>query len=164
MRSVPLASRFCRALSVALCALCLADTLQATTVIPASLEEIVEGSQLIVHGRVIDVQARTTADRRSIFSLVTVAVDEAVKGSPGRAVTFRVPGGQIGRYRRVIVGAPEFATGDEVVVFLRGGGAAVPTLFGLGQGVYKVERHEPTRAASAGRFIGQVRLLARGAR
>jgi hypothetical protein len=147
------------------CALCLVpwalclDVASATTVIPATLDDIVAGSQLIVHGRVVEVQAQAAGDRRSIYTVVTVAVDEAIKGAPGRTVSFRTPGGQVGRYRRVVVGAPEFATGEQVIVFLRGGGAAIPSLFGLSQGVYKV-----TRAEAAQRFVAQVRTRARAGR
>jgi hypothetical protein len=71
-----------------------------------------------------------------------VQVLESLKGSAsaGAAVTFRVPNGQVGRYRRVVVGAPEFAEGDEVIVFLQGQPPAIPALFGLSQGVYRVRR------------------------
>jgi hypothetical protein len=55
-------------------------------------------------------------------------------------VSFRVPGGEVGRYRRVIVGAPRFVRGDEVVLFLKGSAPALPVPFGLGQGVYRVVR------------------------
>ncbi len=72
--------------------------------------------------------------------MVTLAVLEAIKGQPGTTVYFRVPGGQIGRYRRFMVGAPEFAAGDEVVLFLKGRPPAVPFPFGLSQGVYRVVR------------------------
>ena len=73
---------------------------------------------------------------------------ESLKGSSsaGAAVTFRVPNGQVGRYRRVVVGAPEFIEGDEVVVFLQGQPPAMPTLFGLSQGVYRVTRDAAARA------------------
>jgi hypothetical protein len=142
------------------CAACLAAAAaaSATTLVPATLTDVVNGSQLIVHGRVSDVEARTTADRRSIYRVVTLTVDDALKGGVGRTVTFRVPGGQMGRYRRVVVGAPSFAVGEEVVVFLRGGGAAIPSLVGLSQGVYKVTQAEPAR-----RFLTQVRTMTRSA-
>jgi hypothetical protein len=95
---------------------------------------------------VVDVQSGLTGSRRTIESLVTVSVITALKGAPGRTVTFRVPNGQVGRYRRVLVGAPEFEEGDEVVVFLHGRAPAVPTLFGLSQGVYRVMRDAGARA------------------
>jgi hypothetical protein len=44
---------------------------------------------------------------------------------------FRVPNGTVGRYRRITIGAPEFAPGDRVVLFLRAHAPQVPTLFGL---------------------------------
>jgi hypothetical protein len=146
------------ALSLVLCALCLvasAPPASATVVLPADLATRVEGSEVIVRGRVVDVRSEMTGDRRSIHSFVTVAVDETLKGSPGRTVTFRVPNGQVGRYRRIVVGAPEFAAGDEVVVFLHGVPPAMPTLFGLSQGVYRV-----ARGTSAAPFTQRVRALA----
>jgi hypothetical protein len=57
-------------------------------------------------------------DRRTIDSVVTVAVDEAIKGEPGSTVFVRVPGGEVGRYRRFMVGAPSFTPGEDIVLFL----------------------------------------------
>jgi len=112
----------------------------ATVLVPADLPTAVAESSLIVHGRVVDVRSAVTAPPRGIETFVTVAVVDALKGSPGRHVTFRLPNGQVGRYRRIVVGAPELEAGEEVVVFLRGQAPAIPTLFGLSQGVYRVAR------------------------
>ncbi len=117
-----------------------AATASATVLLPADFQTIVTESGVIVHGRVVDVRSAVTAPPHGIESFVTVAVVDALKGNPGPSVTFRVPTGQVGRYRRVVVGAPEFAEGDEVVVFLRGRAPAVPALVGLSQGVYRVAR------------------------
>jgi len=113
---------------------------RATVLIPADFPELVTGSRAIVHGRVVDVRAQTTGDRRSIETLVTLTAVEHLKGSLGPTVTFKVPGGQIGRYRRVLVGAPVFGRGDEVIVFLGGRGPSIPYLYGLSQGVFRVAR------------------------
>jgi len=130
-----------RALSAALAfAVVTAAGASATVLLPADLPTIVAESSLIVHGRVVDVRSAVTAPPHGIETFVTVAVVEALKGSPGRHVTFRLPTGQVGRYRRVVVGAPEFEAGDEVVVFLRGQPPAIPALVGLSQGVYRVAR------------------------
>lgn len=115
-------------------------SLHAMVVIPAEFGEMVADSQTIVHGRVVDVQSYETAGRRTIESLVTVQVVETIKGQPGSTAYFKLPGGQIGRYRRVMVGAPQCARGDEVVLFLKGNAPAVPMPFGLTQGVYRVNR------------------------
>ena len=68
---------------------------------------------------------------------------------------------EVGRYRRVLVGAPEFVEGDEVVVFLEGRPPLLPSVFGLSQGVYRVTRDAaarvmvmpPRMAASDGRVV-----------
>src|SRR5688572_24082669 len=114
--------------------------LQATTVAPADFTEMVNGSQVIVHGAVVDVRAQASGGRGTIETLVSVAVVTTLKGQASPAVVFRVPGGQIGRYRRVMVGAPTFTPGEEVVLFLSGHAPAMPMPFGLHQGVYRVAR------------------------
>ncbi|MGH9258096.1 MAG: hypothetical protein ACRD3C_26340 [Vicinamibacterales bacterium] len=118
----------------------------ATVLLPADFPTVVAESGLIVRGRVADVTSSLAGPRHTIESLVTVNVIESYKGASGATVIFRVPNGQVGRYRRIIVGAPEFERGDEVVVFLRGRAPAIPTLFGLSQGVYRVMRDAAARA------------------
>lgn len=112
----------------------------ATVIVPAEFTEMVNGSQTIVHGVVTDVEARMVGSRRTIESVVTVTVIDTLKGEIAGTTAFRVPGGQVGRYRRVMVGAPEFVEGDEVVLFLAGRAPAMPMPFGLNQGVYRVTR------------------------
>ena len=128
-----------RSTIVAICILT-ASPAFATVLLPADLPTAVAESNVIVYGRVVDVRSAVTVPPRGIETFVTVAVIDALKGNPGRSVTFRVPNGQVGRYRRIVVGAPEFEEGDEVVVFLHGQPPAIPALFGLSQGVYRVAR------------------------
>ena len=70
--------------------------------------------------------------------VVTVAVDEYLKGNLGEFVIIRVPGGDAGRYRTVFVGAPRFERGDEVVLFLKTGVSRIPVIAGLNQGAFRV--------------------------
>jgi hypothetical protein len=157
----------------------------ATVVLPAAFTQMVSESQVIVHGRVADVRSVATAGRRTIESIVTVEVVDGVKGVAGRTVSFRVPNGQVGRYRRIMVGAPEFTAGDEVVLFLKGRAPGMPVPYGLNQGVYRVSRRDgratvaPLVADGAGRvvrgdparrplgidaFVRQVRVVIEGGR
>lgn len=124
--------------------LCLADTLAATVLLPADFKDIVFGSQVIVHGRVVDVRSEWTVDRTQIESFVTVAPSSFYRGAPTPSVTFRVPGGQVGRYKQVTVGAPSFAPGEEAVLFLRASGPSIPHVFGLSQGVFRVRVDQRT--------------------
>ena len=107
-------------------------------IIPATLAELAEEAWAIVHGRVTAVRPQWTAGRRGIESLVTVAVSDYLKGDLGPTVTVRTPGGTLGAYRTVLVGAPVFREGDEVVLFLATHGPSIPFILGLGQGAYRV--------------------------
>ena len=111
---------------------------RATVLLPADLGVLVRGAQAVVHGRVTAVRAGWTDGRRRIDSFVTVTADEYFKGDFGPIVTFRVPGGQIGRYRSIMVGAPVFHEGDDVVLFLNARGPSIPYVLGLSQGVFRV--------------------------
>jgi hypothetical protein len=112
----------------------------AMVTLPAEFSEMLAESQLVVHGRVVAVEPYETAGRKTIESRVVVQVVDALKGDARSEVYFRVPGGQIGRYRRIMVGVPVFAPGDEIVVFLRGQAPALPMPLGVTQGVYRVTR------------------------
>jgi hypothetical protein len=129
---------------------------RATVLLPADLGVLVRGAQAVVHGRVAAVRAEWVDGRRRIDSLVTVAADEYFKGDFGPAVTFRAPGGEIGRYRSVMVGAPVFQEGDDVVLFLNARGPSIPYVLGLSQGVFRVV----TDPRSSARLVTPPALLA----
>jgi hypothetical protein len=125
-----------------LCALLASATLalpvHATVYVAASLAELVTDASAVVYGQVTATEARWLDGRRGIETLVTISVSESLKGSPGDTVSLRVPGGQLGPYRSILVGAPTLREGDEVVLFLASRGPAIPHLVGLSQGVYRV--------------------------
>jgi hypothetical protein len=153
-------TRGCRGIAAIIVALSVSlSTVHATTVLPVDFDEMVTRSHTVVRGRVVDVRTQATAGRRSIESLVTLAVVDAVKGSASPEVVFRVPGGRIGRYRRVTVGAPEFAPGDEVIVFLSGAFPVIPMPFALSQGVYRIQRDPGGRAVVNGPKPGSAGLV-----
>ncbi|HYM25826.1 MAG TPA: hypothetical protein VEU08_21560 [Vicinamibacterales bacterium] len=112
----------------------------ATTLVPADLGELTHDAVAIVRGRVVSVDGRWTDDRRTIETLVTLQADTYLKGGLGGMVQFRVPGGLLGRFRSIVVGAPRFAVGDRVVVFLGAQGPMIPYLVGFSQGVFHVVR------------------------
>lgn len=110
----------------------------ALTVLPATFDELVRESHAVVYGRVVAVDGRWSADRRTIESIVTLEAIEHFKGTATATTTFRVPGGDAGGRRLVVAGAPAFRPGDAVVVFLRGRAPSMPSPVGLSLGVYRV--------------------------
>jgi hypothetical protein len=127
-----------RLILIVLFMLCARD-LGATVLVPAEFSEVVAGSQIIVYGRVTSVRAEWSDDRRRIDTIVTVLAGSYLKGGPGSTVTFRVPGGQIGRYRNMMIGAPQLQAGEEAVLFLRASAPSIAHIFGLSQGLYRVK-------------------------
>jgi len=110
----------------------------ATVVVAADLGELARDARAIPRGRVVAVEGRWTDDRRTIETLVTLEVDGYLKGALGGTLQFRVPGGELGRFRSVVIGAPEFAVGQRVILFLGAAGPMVPYILGFNQGVYRI--------------------------
>jgi hypothetical protein len=131
--------------------------LRATVLLPAEFREIVNGADIIAYGRVVDTSVQQSDDRKRVETLVTFQVSTYLKGGPGETLVFRVPGGTVGRYRNVLVGAPQFARGDEAVLFLNSRDRDLPSVFGLNQGVFRVARDRGTQ-----RRMVAPPLLARG--
>ncbi len=151
-------------------------SLNATVLVPVDLGELAAEAHAIARGRVVAVEGRVSDDRRDIETLVTLEPESWLKapasGLP-ETVQFRVPGGQVGRYRRIVLGAPEFLVGQRVVVFLGGSAPRVPHVIGLSQGVFRlapgsggwtIRANRATPAMSLEAFEARVRTLTGGAR
>ena len=128
-----------RALGVLVAAVVLAVVpVGATLVIPADFREVVTEAGLIVRGRVTDVRAFVVRDA-GVDSVATVAVEGVIKGQSDAFVSIRVPGGQVGRYRFVMVGAPTFRAGERAVFFLKRGVDGFWRPIGLTMGLYRIQ-------------------------
>lgn len=112
----------------------------ATVLVPAEFTEVVSGSEIIVHARVVEVRPQWADGRRWVDTIVTAEVVSVLKGgtNASETIAFKVPGGQLGRYRSVFVGAPVFARGEEAILFLKSRSGDVPDVFGVNQGVYRI--------------------------
>jgi hypothetical protein len=132
--------------------------LRATVLVPAEFREIVNGADIIAYGRVVDITVEWSDDRKRVDTLVTLQVGTYLKGGPGESLVFKVPGGTIGRFRNVLVGAPQFTEGEEAVVFLNVRGSDLPFVFGLNQGVFRVRLDDPTKR----RMVVPPALMSRG--
>ena len=118
---------------------CLATAgIDASVIRPIEFNDLVARSQAIVYGRVVEVRSRHNDDRTKVDTIVTVEVGSYLKGDLGKEVAFVVPGGTMGRYRTMAVGAPTFAEGEEVVLFLTARAPAIPHILGQSQGVFRV--------------------------
>jgi hypothetical protein len=128
-----------RAFVVSVLLLAVSSPVDATVLLPADLGDLSREAFAIARGRIVSSDSRwTTADRRSIETIVTMEADSWLKRDLGRTLRFRVPGGRVGRFRSLVVGAPSFDPGQQVIVFLGAAPPALPYVLGLGQGVFRV--------------------------
>src|SRR5690349_3547540 len=87
---------------------------RATVIVPADLGELSRDARAIARGRVVAVVPQWTDGRRTIETIVTLEAETYLKGQLGQTVQFRVPGGSLGRFHNIVVGAPLFAVGQRV--------------------------------------------------
>ena len=121
-----------------LAAMMLVVPVRATVAVPTDLADVVSTATLIVRGRVVDTRAFTDVANGPVTTAVTVAITEVLKGRAESTVTFRVHGGELGRYRHVMIGSPVFATGEVAYLFLKRAPDGALWTVGLGAGVYRV--------------------------
>jgi hypothetical protein len=140
-----------------LLAVLMTASLSASVAIPAEITTLVADAQAIVHGRVVRLQGRASGDGLGIETLVTIEAESYLKGDLGHEVTFVVVGGQFGRYRSIVSGAPHFAEGQEVVLFLGGKAPALPHVIRLSQGAFRVsvDRRSGARSIHRQPLAGQ---------
>ena len=93
-----------------------------------SLEELVEQSDTIVAGEVLEMRSAWTADRRVIFTTVTLRPDRRFKGGERSLIRFRIPGGTVGDTRLMVTHSPVFAIGEQALVFLAGASGRLPSV------------------------------------
>jgi hypothetical protein len=115
--------------------------ISATVVVSLGLVQLVQGADTIVAGRVVAVSP-VHVEGRFTDSLITIEPEAVLKGDARSAVVFRVPGGDVGRYRTIVVGAPALRVGDDVVVFLAGSAPQIPHVVGFSQGVLPIMRDD----------------------
>ena len=120
--------------------------LSATVTVPLEFRAVVRESTVIVVGHVTDVRG-LARDDGGIDSIVTIAVDGSIKGDPDRYLSMRVPGGQIGRVRSTMIGAPTFDVRQQAVFFLKPGPDRMLRPVGVGAGVYRISMDAKTGAA-----------------
>ena len=118
----------------------------ATVVVPTEFREVVTDAELIVRGRVTDVRSFVVPGD-GIDTVATVAVEAVLKGQADGFVSVRVPGGEVGGTRVVMVGAPTFKNGDRAVLFLKHTPDTNWRPIGLTMGVYRVQAEPGTGRA-----------------
>lgn len=110
-------SILCMFVVLALCAFPLPASAQHKHV---TTDELTQQADLIVVGKVAGLKAGWNTDRSRIFTTVTLAVDQTLKGDAGGGpVTILVPGGEVDGVGEAYSHTPQFKKDEEVVVFAK---------------------------------------------
>jgi hypothetical protein len=121
----------------------LASVAEGTTIEPMTLDEMAQRADFILIGRAVGSRADWSADHTRLYTYVTFEVERFLKGGAGeREVTIRLVGGEVAGIRVMVPGTPQFAQGEEVLLFCVGKRARVPTLLGLSLGKFTMRRDE----------------------
>jgi hypothetical protein len=82
-------------------------------------ETLLSSSVAVVTGTVGRIEAAPRSTDGAIVTYIHLEADEVIKGTlPARSIVLREPGGSYGTQQEWIFGAPEFAVGERVLVFL----------------------------------------------
>ena len=103
-----------------------------------SLDELMDGADRVVLGRVESVESTWSARRRTVLTRIRFSMEKNIKGE-GADLTLRLLGGTAKGLRVVMSGMPVLAPGDHLLLFLRMvDGEQDYFLFGMAQGVFRV--------------------------
>lgn len=136
----------------------------ATTLIPASLEEVASAADVVVRGQVVGAEGRLDRERGMVFTHVRIRTTEVLRGEvPEGIVEVVTPGGvdeAAAAWSRVRAAPDPGSPGQEIVVFLYGDRGERYSNVVFWQGLYHVdeglvrETREPV-----GVFLQRVREL-----
>ena len=101
-------------------ALLAAGAARVTTFIPMSIEDLAHSSVATVTGTVQELRSVQARDGE-VYTLVTIAIEQVLRGAlSAPVIILKEDGGSVGGRREVEFGAPSFAPGQRVLLFLTG--------------------------------------------
>lgn len=132
------------------------DRADPALMVELSLAELVSNAGWIIIGTVAGQESKWNADRTNIQTVVSIDVQEWVKGQPfstgpdgknttdplscssSKSVSLTVPGGKVAGVNQWVEDTPTFRDGEKVLVFLNSGGDGTYTVTGSAQGKYSI--------------------------
>lgn len=91
-----------------------AQSIQSTT------KSLAENSDVILEGKVVKQNSSWNQNKTSIYTEVTVEVDEYLKGNRGsKTLVVTTPGGEVGEVGELYSHMPSFSKDEEVLLFVK---------------------------------------------
>ncbi|MEW6207397.1 MAG: putative Ig domain-containing protein, partial [Acidobacteriota bacterium] len=99
--------------------LCLTHQAFATTVILPADDDLIISARAIVRGKVLSVMSAYDEQQDRIYTYVVVKVQEVLKGDiTERRIVLKELGGTVGDRSMIIFGNPQFAAGEQTLLYL----------------------------------------------
>jgi hypothetical protein len=123
------------------------QTSRATSVIPPTLDELVERSHAVVRARATATRCewRGEGEDRHIVTIVALTVEETIVGTPQAALELEFLGGEIDDQRLIVTGQTRFLPGGEDILFVSRERSALTPLVRMMYGRYLVGRSDEGR-------------------
>jgi hypothetical protein len=161
---VPRGHGFCASVVLAFLAAMAGFVANAATVRRMSLDALVDSSDVIFHGRVIQCRSQWDPATGAIWTRTELRVLDATKGRAGTSIAVTEPGGIVGSRGELYPGVPHFKIGQEVVLFLYRAPGNRLRVTGLLQGVYTVCNDPQTGERMAVPAVPAAEVVFEGAR
>ena len=117
----------------------------ALTAVPRTFAELVGRADWVLIGTVTQVTSAVAVRGERIYTYVTLADLEVIKGEwHDTEYVLRVSGGVVDQRGEVYSGLPQFEAGKRYILFVQGNFSALFPVVGLHQGMFRVE-WDPTR-------------------
>ena len=122
-----------------------APAARATSVIPPTFTELVNQADYIVRAVVKSVNSEYAGpEQKMIITKVELDVREVIAGTPPKPLVLTMLGGKVGPKTITLTGAPQFAVGDEDILFVQGNGQQAFPLVAIMHGRYPIRREAGT--------------------
>ncbi len=130
-------------------------TLYASTFVYMDVEDITNRSDVIIRGKVREVESRYNEERTKIFTYSTIDVKDVLKGKLPPIIKVRTFGGRVEDVNMKVPGMPEFKKDEEVFLFLKKS-EDFYHVTGMIQGKYTIEKDESGKEYLKNNFHGIV--------
>jgi hypothetical protein len=125
----------------------------ATTMIPLTVEQMVDVSSTVIRGTVTEVWTEPDPTSKSVWTYAQVEVDKVLKGSTYTDVlVLEQPGGLWGTSETIVEGVARFSVGEEGYFFVEQLASGRSVTAGMFQGKYNIIFDPYSREELAVRF------------
>lgn len=114
---------------------------QAGSLVKISDKNLVLSSDAIITGKVLSIESRWDASKTNIYTDITIALNQTIKGDLGsNTIVIEQVGGKIGDKQVWLTGSPEFSVGEEVLLFLKANSEGVLHTAHMGMGKFSISQ------------------------